>query len=322
MPAEESISNDRWARKHVPVLLAESLYWLAPRHGVFVDCTLGAAGHAVRLLEADAGVRLVGIDRDPVALGLATERLEPFQDRVELVQGRFDQLEEILGRLKIEKVDGIFADLGVSSMQLETAERGFSFRFSGPLDMRMGADATTAGELLNGLEEADLYRILREYGEERKARRIAREIVRRREVRPLETTEDLTEAVRAAVGPTPRNRAHRNSKIHPATRTFQALRIAVNEELTGLQSMLDGVTDLLNPEGRLVLISYHSLEDRIVKHTLRGMAEVEKDQITGRPLTEQRAIEVLTKKPIRPSVEEVNANPRSRSAKLRAARRV
>jgi len=317
MPVEESTSSDRWQRQHVPVLVDEALDWLQPRPGVFVDCTLGAGGHAAALLAAHPQVHLVGIDRDPQAIALASRRLKPFMERVRLVEGRFDQLGEILRHLKVDKVDGLLGDLGVSSMQLDTAERGFSFRFSGPLDMRMGSSASPASELLNELEEDDLYQILREYGEERKARRIAREIVRRRTEHPFSTTTDLTEAVEGAVGS-----GHPRSRIHPATRTFQALRIAVNEELTGLQELLDGVTDLLNPEGRLVLISYHSLEDRIVKHGLRRLASVEKDEVTGRPHTERQAIEILTKKPIRPSPAEIEANPRSRSAKLRAARRL
>lgn len=313
----ETSTGDARSDVHQPVLVEETLRWLAPRRGIFADCTLGAGGHAMRLLEADSELRLVGIDRDPSALALAAARLAPWRDRIDLVAGRFDRLAERLESLGIDRVDGIFADLGVSSMQLDNPQRGFSFRHSGPLDMRMGSGGASARNLVNELEEEDLYQILREYGEERKARRIARAIVERRAERPIDTTSELAETVATAVGP---QRGPR--RIHPATRTFQALRIAVNRELDGLDSLLDASLELLNPDGRMVFISYHSLEDRIVKHKLRALAEVEKDQVTGQPLTERRRIEILTRKPVRPSEEEIAANPRSRSAKLRAARRI
>ncbi len=317
MPQEEPHSRESVAQGHTPVLAEEVLFWLEPRAGVFVDCTLGAAGHAARILDGHDRALVIGIDRDPQALELAAHRLRPWADRVRLVEGVFSDLPAFLQGLGETRVDGIFADLGLSSMQLDTPERGFSFRYDAPLDMRMGRDGATAAELLNELEEVDLYEILREYGEERKARRIAREICRRRAEQPLQTTQDLVDAVTAAKGARPERPGH-----HPATRTFQALRIAVNKELEGLESLLDNSLELLNPNGRLVLISYHSLEDRIVKHKLRALAEVEKDEVTGRPLSERRAIEILTKKPIRPSESELATNPRARSAKLRAARRV
>lgn len=317
MGDRETPAREAGLDAHQPVLLEESLRWLRPGPGIVVDCTVGAGGHAARFLAAEAETRLIGIDRDPAALELARRRLQRFAGRCELVEGRFDHLRQILGRLGVDKVNGIFADLGVSSMQLDSADRGFSFRRSGPLDMRMGSAGPTAADLVNELEEEDLYQILREYGEERKARRIARQIADRRRAKPLETTDDLVEAVEAAVGG---RRA--GDKIHPATRTFQALRIAVNQELESLETMLDSCLELLNPEGRLVLISYHSLEDRIVKHKLRSWAEVEKDQVTGQPLTERRAIEILTRKPVRPTEDEIKANPRSRSARLRAARKL
>ena len=317
MPDRESKASDTGGSDHKPVLLAESLRWLDPRPGVYVDCTVGAGGHASRLLAAHPDLHLIGIDRDPVALDIAARRLKTWAGRFDLVHGRFDRLPEHLHALRVHSVDGIFADLGVSSMQLDTPERGFSFRTAGPLDMRMGPQGPTARDLVNELEEEDLHQILREYGEEHKARRIARAIVQRRAQGEIATTADLAETVDKAVGP---QRGPR--RIHPATRTFQALRIAVNQELDSLEGLLDASLDLLNPDGRLVLISYHSLEDRSVKHKLRSWAEVEKDLVTGQPLSDQRKIEILTRKPVRPGEDEIAANPRARSAKLRAARRI
>ncbi len=307
--------------QHLPVLLRESLEFLAPeRGGVYVDCTMGPGGHAEALLERAPEARLVGIDRDPDAIRLAAERLAPFADRLRLVTGEFGQVKRLLAELGIERVDGGFlADLGVSSMQLETAERGFSFQRDGPLDMRMGAGEVTAGDIVNGYQEGELVRIFKDYGEERRARRIAREIVERRGRKPLETTGELRELIARVSGP---RRHGQGRRIDPATRVFQALRIEVNEELSGLAALLDQTVELLEQDGRLVVISYHSLEDRIVKHTLRGMARGEVDETTGRTRSETRVIELLTGKPVRPQPEEVAANPRSRSARLRAARRI
>ncbi len=201
-------------------------------------------------------------------------------------------------------------------MQLETAERGFSFQREGPLDMRMGSSELTAGDIVNSYQEGELVRIFKDYGEERRSRRIAREIVERRARKPLETTRELRELI-AEVSP-----PARRARIDPATRVFQALRIAVNEELSGLEKLLDQTVEMLDQDGHLVVISYHSLEDRIVKHTLRNMARGEVDETTGRTRSETRVIELLTGKPVRPQPEEVAANPRSRSARLRAARRL
>ena len=212
---------------------------------------------------------------------------------------------------------GIFADLGVSSLQLDTAERGFSFRFDAPLDMRMGRTGPTAADVVNSYPEADLMRIFREYGEERQARRIARTLVRAREDSPIETTGELRRMIVESKGGSER----REGRVDPATRVFQALRIEVNRELAELERFVEEAVRLLETDGRLVVISYHSLEDRIVKNTLRDLARGEIDQITGRPRAETRVLEVLTKKPVTPSAGEVEANPRSRSAKLRAARR-
>jgi 16S rRNA (cytosine1402-N4)-methyltransferase len=306
--------------RHIPVLLEEATSFLAPvRGGLFVDCTLGLGGHAVALLEAGPGIELIGIDRDPEALGIAGERLRPFAERVRVVQGDFAELTKLLQGLRVEAVDGILADLGVSSLQLDRGERGFSFRRDGPLDMRMGPGDLTAAEVVNHYAEAQLEKIFREYGEERRARRIARAIAVRRQQERIETTSELRDIVAGALrygGGKPRGR------IDPATRVFQAIRIEVNRELVGLDTFLDQAVRLLDQEGRLVVISYHSLEDRIVKNRLRDLARGEVDEVTGRPRAETQLIEVLTKRPVRPGAEEVALNPRARSARLRAARRI
>lgn len=301
----------------------ESLSFLQPeRGGLFVDCTLGLGGHALLLLESNPNVRLLGIDRDTEALAVARERLSGFSDRIEFHHGNYSDIQQILERAGAEAPAGIFADLGVSSMQLERGYRGFSFMREGPLDMRMDpSDELLAADVVNGYSEEELQRIISVYGEERRSRRIARAIVQRRKTAPLETTEELRELIGAAIG-RPRDRHGRPMRIDPATRTFQALRIEVNEELSGLEKFLDQSLKMLETEGRFVVISYHSLEDRIVKSALRSAARGDVDPVTGRPYTETRLIEVLTRKPLRPSEEEVEYNPRSRSARLRAARRI
>ena len=306
--------------QHIPVLLEETIALLAPeRGGLFVDCTLGLGGHTAALLTANPRARVIGIDRDPAALRLAESRLQPFAERVHLLPGEFSRLEELLEAAQVDKVDGILADIGVSSLQLETAERGFSFRLEGPLDMRMGPGELTASEVVNRYREADLERIFRDFGEERQARRIARAIVARRDEQAIQSTSDLRQVVHRVLGRQP---SHRKRRIDPATRVFQAIRIEVNKELSGLESLLDQAVRLLRRDGRLVVISYHSLEDRIVKNKLRDLARGEVDQITGRPRSETQVIEVLTKRPVRPGEAEIAANPRSRSARLRAARRL
>ena len=306
--------------RHIPVLLEEAIALLAPeRGGLFVDCTLGLGGHAAALLTASPTARVIGIDRDPEALRLAKSKLQPFAERMRLLPGEFSHLEQLLEAAQVDRVDGILADLGVSSLQLETAERGFSFRLEGPLDMRMGPGELTAGEVVNRYREADLERIFRDYGEERQARRIARAIVARRDEQAIQTTLDLRQVVHRVLGRPPR---HKRRRIDPATRVFQAIRIEVNKELAGLESLLDQAVRLLRRDGRLVVISYHSLEDRIVKNKLRDLARGEVDQITGRPRSETQVIEVLTKRPVRPGEVEIAANPRARSARLRAARRL
>lgn len=313
--------------RHEPVLLAEVLDLFAPvaagRAGaILVDCTLGLGGHAAALLERFPAAALVGIDRDGRALELAAERLSPFGARVRLARGRFSELERTLDALGVGRVDGILADLGVSSMQLDTAERGFSFQQDGPLDMRMGGDeegeVMTAREVLESYSEKELQRLLRQYGEELNARQIARAIVECRAERPLETTGQLRRLIEQAKPASRRGR----KPIHPATQTFQALRIEVNRELAELGELLDQSVRRLESDGRLVLISYHSLEDRLVKHTLRDLATGEIEPVTGRPRAETQVIEVLTRKVVRPGAEEVARNPRGRSARLRAARRL
>lgn len=316
---------------HLPVLVTEVLGFLSPeRGGWFVDCTVGLGGHAAELLRRHPAASVLGIDRDTEALEHASNRLREFGPRARLVHGNFGSIREIVAAADIGKPAGILADLGVSSLQLDRPERGFSFRRSGPLDMRMdqspGSATRTARDVVNLESRSVLETVLRDYGEERQARRIARAIVERRRREPIETTDDLRDLVHEAVGASRvrRGRALRAGarSIDAATRTFQALRIAVNEELSGLGATLEQATKQLDRDGRLVVISYHSLEDRIVKHRLRASALGEVDPITGRPRTETRLIELMTRKPIRPEPNEVQYNPRSRSARLRAARRL
>jgi len=308
--------------RHVPVLVEECLRFLEPeRGGLFVDCTVGLGGHAEAILERGPRARLLAIDRDPEALALAAERLRPFADRVRFLRGNFHRLAELLDEEPVPPTPlaGVLADLGVSSLQLDTPRRGFSFRFDAPLDMRMGDGELTAATIVNQYGETDLERIFRDYGEERQARRVARALVEARREAPISTTGELKAVLERAKG----GRRHgREGRVDPATRVFQALRIEVNQELAGLGDFLDQAVRLLEGGGRLVVLSYHSLEDRIVKHRLRHMARGEVDRVTGRPLAETRLIEVLTKKPVRPTDEEVAFNPRSRSARLRAARRL
>ncbi len=305
--------------KHDPVLLSEILEILrpVPPDGTLVDATIGLGGHAEALLEANPQARLIGIDRDPEALARSGERLGKFGNRVTLVGGRHETLFEILKQHGIGRAAGILADLGVSSMQLDDAGRGFSFRYDAPLDMRMGGDGVTAADLVNGAEEDELVRILREYGEEPMARRIARAIVAARSEQPIETTGRLAEIIRSVK----RSRPH---EIDPSTLTFQALRIAVNSELVGLDRFIDDAVGMLEPGARLAVISFHSLEDRIVKRAFRRL-KGECICPPGMPVCgcgAQQLIEVLTGRPVTASDEELDRNPRSRSAKLRAAEKV
>ncbi len=305
------------ASEHLPVLTGPVVELLAPAApGLVIDATVGLGGHAEALLRAEPGFRLVGLDRDPVALARAGERLREFSDRVRLVESAFDQLPAILDRLQLEPPSAILADLGCSSLQLDTPERGFSFQSDGPLDMRMGAAGPTAADLLETADWEELVRILRDYGEERHARAISRAIVARRGDAPLRTTGELSGLVRSVV----RGGEHR---IHPATRTFQALRIAVNDELGQLERFLEPAARALRPGGRIAVIAFHSLEDRIVKHTMRRL-EGRCTCPPGLPVCRcerEEVLRVVTGAPVRPDDDEVERNPRARSARLRAAER-
>jgi 16S rRNA (cytosine1402-N4)-methyltransferase len=301
---------------HVPVLYDQVLVWLQPHSGGwYIDATLGAGGHAKGILLASRpDGRLLGLDADPDALLHASKVLEPFGDRVTLRVANFRQLGAVAGALDIREVDGILMDLGLSSRQLDEAERGFSFAQDGPLDMRMDRSRReSAADLVNTLSEAELSDILWQYGEERHSRRIARAIVA---ARPLVTTGQLADLVARTVG--------RREKIHPATRTFQALRIAVNEELEALSEALPEARDLLRPGGRLAVIAFHSLEDRLVKEFYRQEARacICPPELPVCVCQHQATLRVLTSKPVRPSAEETVRNPRSRSARLRVAERL
>jgi 16S rRNA (cytosine1402-N4)-methyltransferase len=290
---------------HEPVMVAEVLEQLAPeRGGVFVDCTVGAGGHARSLLSAGAS-RLIGLDRDPEALFEAGRALSEFGSRVELVRSDYRRLNEVLDARGIGFIDGAVADLGVSSMQLDQPGRGFSFRRDEPLDMRMDTTSgLTAAAAIAAADERTLANVIHEFGEERHARKIARAIVYARSRAPIETTGRLAEVVRRAV---PRRGS---SRVDPATRTFQAIRIWVNGELDGLDLFLTDVARRLSAGGRVAVLSFHSLEDRIVKHTFRALQES-----GGLGFT------VRTRRPLVPSEAEIERNPRARSAKLRAAER-
>jgi 16S rRNA (cytosine1402-N4)-methyltransferase len=301
--------------QHEPVLAAETVALLDPsRGGLFVDCTVGLGGHSRALLEAGAA-RLIGIDRDPEALRIAAGALAGFTDRVELVHADYRELGRLLDARGIAAVDGgVLADLGVSSMQFDMAGRGFSFRRDEPLDMRMDqSQGPTAADLLGGVDEGELADVIYRYGEERLSRRIARGIVDARRSGPVATTGQLAAIVRRAY---PRQAHHR---IDPATRTFQALRIWVNRELEGLDAFLEGAAGRLAAGARLAVITFHSLEDRVVKHTFRALASGEVDGMGRRAAAPLR---VLTRRAVVAGEAELAGNPRARSAKLRVIERV
>ena len=300
---------------HVPVLLQEVVELLAPeRGGFYVDATVGAGGHAEAILERGPSARLLGLDRDAEALDLARRRLDRFGDRVVLVEADFGELDDALAGHPAP--DGVLADLGVSSMQLNEARRGFSFRRDGPLDMRMGRHGRTAADIVATASIGELTRIFREWGEERMAAKIARGIVRERTREPIQTTRQLARIVAEEKGG--------REKIDPATRVFQALRIEVNQELTALARFLAAAVARLNGGGRLAVISYHSLEDRMVKDAFRRDSGVClcPPRLPQCVCGARAALKVLTRRPLRPSDSEVNRNPRSRSAKLRAAEKL
>ncbi len=282
--------------------------WLRPRtQGCYLDCTVGLGGtaaHVLKLSEPDG--RLIGIDQDPQAIACAQARLHAYQPRVNLFCENFQQVKSVMHAANSERLDGILFDLGVSSAQLDQPERGFSFQQDGPLDMRMNpAHGPSVETLVNTLPEARLATMIHALGEERYARRIARAIIHARRRSPLRTTMNLVRVIQQSV-PKP----YRYGRLHPATRTFQAFRLAVNNELGALKAALDDVVDFLAPGGRLCVIAFHSLEDRVVKHAFRRLAQEDPDQWA-----------VLTKKPVVPTSEERTANPRARSAKLRVLER-
>jgi 16S rRNA (cytosine1402-N4)-methyltransferase len=299
-----AMSEDGADRLHVPVMAVEVVELLsAPDPLVIVDATLGAGGHAAAMLEAAPRARMLGVDQDAVALAHAREVLAPFEDRVTLVQANFAEISSVMRDAGIAHADAILADLGMSSLALDDAARGFSFRLDGPLDMRMDQRAPLrAYDLVNEEPEAELARIFRDYGEERMPGRIARTIVEARRRRRIETTGELRALVERAIGP------HRRGGIHPATRTFQALRIAVNHELDSLEKFLRDAPAMLAPGGRLAIIAYHSLEDRAVKECFRELGR--SDDYNN-----------LTKKVIKPTNREIAENPRARSARLRCLER-
>lgn len=301
--------------RHIPVLVRRAVFWLGVRSGgLYVDATFGAGGYTRAILET-AGARVIGIDRDRTAITDGAGLVEEMKGRLDLVEDRFSNLEQVVGETAAGAVDGIVFDLGVSSMQLDEAARGFSFRLDGPLDMRMGGDGPSAADVIARASERDLAAIIATLGEERHARAIARAIVRTRAEHPINSTRALAELI-ARVAP-----AH-GAAIHPATRTFQALRIFLNEELAELARGLAAAERVLKPSGRLVVIAFHSLEDRIVKTFLAERSRAPAAS-RHRPLTASPAptFSVLTRRPETPDDAEIAANPRARSAKLRAAER-
>lgn len=298
----------------------EVLHWLQPvAGGIYLDGTLGGAGHSRLILEAATDSRIIGLDRDPAALQAAAEVLAPYGDRISLHHATFDQADQTLQQLGLDGLDGMLLDLGVSSHQLDTPERGFSFRYDAPLDMRMNpTEGVTAADIINQADEAELLRIFFEYGEERYSRRIVRRIVAQRKESALTKTGELAELVRQAVPG-----GYRPSKIHPATRVFQALRIHVNDELGQVKRGVAMGISLLKPGGRLVVISFHSLEDRIVKHLFREKAQgcICPPRLPICQCDNTPDVKILTRRGVRAGDAEVEQNARSRSAILRAVER-
>ena len=306
---------------HRPVLLEETIKFLAPeRGGLFVDCTVGLGGHSEAILKSSRNSRVLGLDLDPAALAFTKERLAPFGDRFHAFQANFRAVNAVLQQANERDPNGILVDLGVSSLQFDSPERGFSFRFDAPLDMRMDPTrGDTAADLLQQLPESEIARIIFEYGEERHSRRIARRIVECREQgKPITTTTELADLVRQAAG------GHKRNQIHPATRTFQALRIAVNHELEELGEFVESAVDLLIPGGIFVGISFHSLADRILKREMKklsGQCECP-PRLPVCACGARKVVEVLTRRPVAPGLTEIDENPRARSAKLRACRKL
>ncbi|MCX8159622.1 MAG: 16S rRNA (cytosine(1402)-N(4))-methyltransferase RsmH [Candidatus Saccharicenans sp.] len=295
---------------HRPVLVEETLAYLqASRPGLYIDCTIGLGGHALEILRRNPGARIIGFDLDELSLKAASGRLAEYRDRVKLFQLDFREMLDFQGLVPFDEVKGVLADLGISSFQLDNPERGFSFNLEGPLDMRMDTrQKTTAEKILMTYPEARLAEIFKKYGELHHTRLLARKIASQRKLGLLKNTTDLKKLVEEVYRWVP----HKNH-LHPAARVFQALRIEVNQELKGLDLFLDRLARKCPPGARLVVISFHSLEDRLVKKAFQSLASGE----TGHPL-----VKILTRKPVRPSPEEIEANSRSHSAKLRAAERI
>ena len=320
---------------HKPVLLEEVIEWLRPEDGgTFVDCTVGLGGHARAILAASSGTKLIGIDRDSETLARARARLSIFEGRVQLLHANFEYVASVLNEAGVTEVRGVLADLGVSSLQLERSERGFSFSSDSLLDMRMDQSrGETAADVVNQLDERELADLIFEYGEERGARKIARAIVRERERGAIATTKQLADIVIRALNIRGRWR------IHPATRTFQALRIAVNDELKALERFIPAAISALARGGRLAIISFHSLEDRIVKRSFlresgrciceaqswqgsKGRKEAAIDEVICEHCGASRRVRIMTRKPVRPGSDEIERNPRSRSSLLRVCERL
>lgn len=307
---------------HKSVLMAETLELASSGNDqLLVDATLGLGGHSEAILKANSNTRVVGIDQDTDAIKFAKKRLEKFDDRIKFVHSNFAEIKQVLKSLQVQQIDGVIADLGVSSLQLDDGGRGFSFRTDAPLDMRMdpNSELETAAGLLERLDEEEIANIIYNYGEERFSRRIARRIVAARENgEPVKTTFELAELARRSV------KRSKKDKIHPATRTFQALRIAVNKEIEILEEFLRDSVDLLKTDGKLVVISFHSIEDRVVKRAFLNMA----GRCSCPPKFPKcicgasEKVKILTRKPVIPGETEQNNNPRSRSAKLRACQKV
>ncbi len=293
--------------EHIPVMLKEVMNYLSPKPGgVYVDATLGLGGHATEILRC-IGPRgqLIGIDRDAKSLERAKEKLAPYLDQCTFIHGNYSQMDAFLKNLNINQVDGILIDLGISSFQLDDPLRGFSLQANGPLDMRMNQEeGRSAFDVINSYSPDELISIFQDFGEERYSKRIVRHLVNRRDEHPIESTKELAEIIIRAVP-----FGGGGQRIHPATRVFQAIRIAVNKELESLQEALNKSMDLLTVGGRIAVISFHSLEDRIVKNIFR--------EFKGKNI-----VEILTKKPLRPTEEEVSLNGRARSARLRVAERI
>lgn len=301
---------------HRSVLLSECIEGLHIRpDGIYVDGTLGGGGHSCEICKKLDGGRLIGIDRDEAAIEAAGERLQPFADKVTIVRGNYAQMKLLLADIGIERVDGILLDLGVSSYQLDTLERGFSYKYDAPLDMRMDQRQTrTAKDIVNTYSEAGLYRIIRDYGEDRFAKNIAKHIVAARADKPIETTGELVQIIRHAIP-----MKVQMTLGHPAKKTFQAIRIELNDELEGLKASLEEMISLLTPGGRICIITFHSLEDRIVKTAFRNQEEpcICPKEFPVCVCGRKSRGKVLTRKPILPSAQEMEENSRSKSAKLR-----